>query len=368
MNKAPFAWIKKIKGEMSELDAIPLFGNAPPLDWAHLGTLLSSCFHADITLHPTAQEWRDSAEIKKSLGANPLTVCLNITPFGAPILWTMPRADVDKFTSRMLYEKGKGKTSEIIREGFYQYLLLEALSTIQKIEPLQKLTFHMEEEAEFPHESSFCIDIEIQIDDKTCWGTLTIPSSFRKKWVEHFSQTNAEYFPSETARQTELILGLKTAESLLTQEEWDELEPGDFLLVEPGAYDSHKETGMATLLLGSTPLFQIKIKHNKIELLDYAFTYEETMEQKKSGSDEPLDIAEEEAGSIKNVPLNVTIELARLRMTLDKLMHLSPGNLLELPIHPDQGVSLCINGKKVGRGELVHLGEALGVRILEIGS
>lgn len=368
MNKAPFSWVRKIRDELRDLDTVPLFGNAPPIDWTRLASLLSSCFHAEISLRPTSQDWRSSPEIKKGLGANPLTVSFSVTPFGETLLWTMPRADVDKFTSRMLYEKGKGKTSAIIREGFYQYLLLEALSSLQEIEPLQKLTFQMEEEAEFPNENSFCIDIEIQIDDKTCWGTLSIPASFRKKWVEHFSQASAEYFPTETARQTELILGLKTAESLLTQEEWGEMEPGDFLLIEPSAHKAHSDKGMATLQLGTTPLFQVKINHNKIELLDYAFTYEETMEQKKTEPDEPLDLAEEEAGSIKNVPLNVTIELARLRMTLDKLMHLSPGNLLELPIHPDQGVSLCINGKKVGRGELVHLGEALGVRILEIGS
>jgi flagellar motor switch protein FliN/FliY len=61
------------------------------------------------------------------------------------------------------------------------------------------------------------------------------------------------------------------------------------------------------------------------------------------------------------------VELARLKITLDKLMSLNPGNLLELPIHPDQGVTLTIHGQKVGKGELVYLGEVLGVRILEIG-
>jgi flagellar motor switch/type III secretory pathway protein FliN len=53
-------------------------------------------------------------------------------------------------------------------------------------------------------------------------------------------------------------------------------------------------------------------------------------------------------------------------MTLDQLMNLTPGNTLEIPIHPDQGVSLTVNGQKVGRAELVYLGEQLGLRILEI--
>ena len=53
-------------------------------------------------------------------------------------------------------------------------------------------------------------------------------------------------------------------------------------------------------------------------------------------------------------------------MTLDKLMHLTPGNTLELPVHPDQGVNLTINGQIIGKAELLYLGEELGIRILEI--
>lgn len=362
MEKAPFSWIRNVAAEFSDLDAIPLFGNAPAFDWSHLASLLSSCFQGEVSLRPSHQEWKKPSEIKKGLGINPFLTAIHVIPLNSSLLWAMPHADMDKFTSRMLYEKAKGKTSEIIREGFYQYLLLEALSSIQQIEPLQKLTFQLEEEPLLSDEICFCIDLEIQIDDKTCWGTLLIPSSFRKKWIEHFSQTALEYFPTETAKQTELILGLKTGASLLSQEEWKAFQPGDFLLLDRTSYDIHKQTGIATLHLNETPLFQVKITHNKVELLGIVLSYEEIMEQKKIEAE-----GEEAVSAIKDTPLNITVELARFRMSLDRLMHLAPGNLLELPVHPDQSVSLCINGKKIGSGELVHLGEALGVRILELG-
>ncbi len=84
-------------------------------------------------------------------------------------------------------------------------------------------------------------------------------------------------------------------------------------------------------------------------------------------TNEPLPSAEEESVTIKDVPLSVSVELARLKITLDQLMHLNPGNMLTLPVHPDQGVVLTVNGKKVGRAELLYLGESLGIRILEIG-
>lgn len=369
MTKTSFPWIRKIAAELGDLNTIPLFGNAPPIDLDRLSSLLSASLQAKISLRLSGYEWRSKAEVKKGLGTNPLTIAFSASPLASSIFWTMPRADVDKLVSKMLYEKGKGKPSEIIREGFYHYLLLETLDALQEIEPLKKLTFELQEDEEITHESNFCIDIEIQIDDKTCWGTLSIPASFRKKWISHFSQiqSNSAYTPTETFRQTELILGIKIAESTLNQEEWEEMEPGDFLLLDHGSYNLH-ETGMATLQFKSTPLFHIKIEQNKLELLNYASTHEEPMEKSKKNYSEILEEAKEEAGSIKHVPLTITVELARVRMTLDRLMHLSPGNLLEMPLNADQQVSLSINGAKVGKGELVHLGEMLGVRILEIGS
>jgi flagellar motor switch protein FliN/FliY len=368
MDKAPFFWVRKIADTLSHLDTIPLFGNAPPFPWPQLDLLFSSSFHKKIAARPFRQEWKNRSDLKKELGAHFFTVSISITPLGANLFWMMPRADVDKLTSHMLYEKGKGKTSEIIREGFYRYLLLEGLSSLQQIEPLKKLTLQLDEEAEIQEENHFCVDLEIQIDDKTCWGTLAIPPSFREKWVAYFSQASSEYFPTETARQTELILGLKIGESLLTQKEWEAFSPGDFLLLDKSSYDAHQQMGMATMRLGTLPLFQVKVKENQIELLDYIFSYEEPMEHKKEEAAASLQPADEEAQSIKNIPLNITVELARLQMSLDQLMHLSPGNLLELPIHPAQGVSLCVHGRKIGTGELIHLGEALGIRILTIGS
>jgi type III secretion system YscQ/HrcQ family protein len=368
MNKAPFSWVKKVASECEGLSEIPLFGNAPPFDWAHLNTLLSTSFQAEVSLKILMQEWKTPSEVKKELGVNPLVEEIHLSPLGDPVFWAMPRADVEKLTSRMLYEKGKGKTSEIVKEGFYRYLLLEALSCLSQIEPLQKLTLQLEEETTLPQENCFCISLEMQIDDKTCWALLILSPSFRKKWIEHFAETSIEYFPTEITKQIELTLGIKTAESMLTQAEWKSFEPGDFLLLDPGAYNARKETGVAILHLGMTPLFQIKIKHHKIELLDYADIYEESMEHKNDEPIENLPLLEEEIASLKHVPLTVTVELSRFKMSLDKLMHLSPGNHLELPVHPDQGVSLCINGKKVGTGELIYLGETLGVRILSIGN
>ena len=55
-------------------------------------------------------------------------------------------------------------------------------------------------------------------------------------------------------------------------------------------------------------------------------------------------------------------------MSLEKLLTLKPGNVLTLTVHPDMDVSLVANGQKVARGQLIQIGEVIGVKIIELGS
>lgn len=68
---------------------------------------------------------------------------------------------------------------------------------------------------------------------------------------------------------------------------------------------------------------------------------------------------------VEELPITVVVEVGRLKMTIQKLVELTPGNLLELDVHPENGVDLVVNGKCIGKGELLRIGETLGVRILD---
>ncbi|MBS4168170.1 type III secretion system cytoplasmic ring protein SctQ [Parachlamydia sp. AcF125] len=82
---------------------------------------------------------------------------------------------------------------------------------------------------------------------------------------------------------------------------------------------------------------------------------------------EAVPATKQAAPSIDDIPVVVTAEVGRIQMTVKKLVELQPGNLLELNVHPEDGIDLVVNGKRVARGELLTIGEALGVRVLEIG-
>lgn len=75
---------------------------------------------------------------------------------------------------------------------------------------------------------------------------------------------------------------------------------------------------------------------------------------------------EQAAISPDEIPLELVIEVGALRMPVGKLLEMQPGNVLEIGVAPEDGVNLVVKGKRIGRGELLRIGDALGVRVLEL--
>lgn len=67
-----------------------------------------------------------------------------------------------------------------------------------------------------------------------------------------------------------------------------------------------------------------------------------------------------------DVPLKVTVELGRTKMTLKQVLDLAPGSLVELDKLTGEPVDILVNGKLIARGEVVVIDENFGVRITEI--
>ena len=89
---------------------------------------------------------------------------------------------------------------------------------------------------------------------------------------------------------------------------------------------------------------------------------EEEMIQPKS----PVDSGSAPKFKTEDIGLDIVIEVGRLQMSIAKLNELQPGNVLEIDVRPENGVDLVVNGKRIAKGELLKLGEVLGVRILDI--
>lgn len=67
-----------------------------------------------------------------------------------------------------------------------------------------------------------------------------------------------------------------------------------------------------------------------------------------------------------DIPLQVTIELGRTRLSIRKILELGPGSIIELDRMAGEPVDLLVNDKVVARGEVVVVDEYFGVRILSL--
>jgi len=66
------------------------------------------------------------------------------------------------------------------------------------------------------------------------------------------------------------------------------------------------------------------------------------------------------------IPVEVVVELGRLRMVLRELAALDEDDVIELDQPVDRPLDLVVGGKRLARGELVMVGERVALRITEV--
>jgi len=88
----------------------------------------------------------------------------------------------------------------------------------------------------------------------------------------------------------------------------------------------------------------------------------------EKGETEPAIEQEGEAnlGFLLDIPLNVSVELGRSSMIIDKMLRLSQGSVIELDKEAGEPVDIYVNHKLLGKGEVIVVNDRYGVRITEI--
>jgi len=67
-----------------------------------------------------------------------------------------------------------------------------------------------------------------------------------------------------------------------------------------------------------------------------------------------------------DIPLTVAVELGRTKRSIQKILELSTGSIIELDKLAGEPVDILINNKKVAKGEVVVIDENFGVRVTDI--
>ena len=67
-----------------------------------------------------------------------------------------------------------------------------------------------------------------------------------------------------------------------------------------------------------------------------------------------------------DVPLDIAVERGRARMSIQDLLALGPGSVIELDKIAGEALDILVNDRLVARGEAVVVNDKFGVRITDI--
>lgn len=413
----PLDWIGEIDSALAALDEKPQFGNVPPLDWSQLEKNLREFFNKpSLKISHHAKGWIASHHLLDGMGKEVMPLSIVWQPLREPSLFVTDRSNLERLLIEMLEtEEGARFFYESpLMQGFYFYFAAELLRQLEKLRFSFPLTPQLGPEIKkidelIGEQSCFVFDLTLTIEDKNFSGRILLPANFRREWKTYFNRLPPSSLSEGMKRKLMVDVGLEIAHSHLALDEWKGIKKGDWIVLDYCSYNPTEHKGAVMLKLDQKPIFRGRIKDGEIKITNYP-VYEEVsdvMEEKPFGNededsdlysdfedseleDENLfaDLEEEKPAmggsasqpaaekaqpenkpisfSIEELPIHLTVEVGRLRLTAGELMNLAPGNLLDLNVSPEQGVDLVLNGKKVGQGELVRIGDVLGVRILSL--
>lgn len=404
MTEAPLHFVEQIRNALIETQTIPVSGFPPEFPWEALCEKIGTLLHAaDTKITPRKTELLPPDAFASGLGANPLMLAIELTPLSGQVFWLIGKEDMAKLSAVALFNSngGKGFSSSKFQEGFYYFLATQALAIIDALNAFKGLSLKLGKFSSLPQEEALCIDVEVQHPKATFWGRLVCPTSFHQSFKSHFSMLPPPPLTGDLVEQIEVSLRLQIGQTSMPLSRWKEVAVGDFILLDRCTFDPETLKGTVMLLLENTPLLRARIKDNSVKILDYAFYHEEQNpmnpempEQEESLEepfDEPEDLSsqyeseqgnntshlwasqngqnggEEQTVSSGEPPLLFSIEVARLRINLGRLLELKGGSILEQPVQPELGVDVILGDKMIAKAELIKLGEMIGVKILQLG-
>ncbi len=69
---------------------------------------------------------------------------------------------------------------------------------------------------------------------------------------------------------------------------------------------------------------------------------------------------------LRNVEMELSVELGRVKMPVKSLLALANGDVVELDRSASAPVDVLVNGTLVAKGEVVMIDDEFGVRIIEV--
>jgi len=100
--------------------------------------------------------------------------------------------------------------------------------------------------------------------------------------------------------------------------------------------------------------------------MDEANNVQGNSQEKAVAGDESVQEEKHDLDFILDIPLDVSVELGRVKMLVNDLLQLGQGSIIELNKLSGEPVEIYINNKLIARGEVVVVDEKFGIRVTDV--
>ncbi len=423
-------WLKKITPVIFETLSLSDKGSIPPFNMkSFISSMNTSLGRDDLSIKVDKQDFISADAFYKGLGSKTNFVPLFLHPLEGKIYFVMGTDSIKGLISTM--DKSNEDPSIIsiendeVIKGLYTYFITEAIDSIMQLKTYKGLSLAI---GEGPiHElSALSLDLTISLANQSFLARLLIPNKIYKAINDHFTFIPPTLENLHNIADVNVPLSIRTGSVTFPKNELTKIEEGDFIILQNTFYKPSEKKGSFQMLLGNSPLFQVKLAKDGIKVLDYLYFYneenmnedeidspyddddddefdldddyedeeddfedysEESMdaeapfeenkhelksleEAEQEDEDEKDKVAENpmlspEKTNLSKVPLTVHMEIARFSLSLEELKKMSPGFKLPININPLH-VNLVVSGKSIGTGEIIEVGDTIGVKVTEL--
>jgi type III secretion protein Q len=191
-------------------------------------------------------------------------------------------------------------------------------------------------------------------------GELRLPAGH----AERLAKLLDEETPARPVRlDLPAVVAVRVANATLTARELRGLRPGDVVLVDRACASA----GTAIAVFGEHLVAPVELTPAGSRLAArptrgrgsaWEWSMEKSAENLGGGGPEDADLGD--------LPVQVKFELGRIELSLNEIQGLAAGAVLQVARPAGEAVDIVANGRRIGLGTMVRIGDSLGVRITRL--
>jgi flagellar motor switch protein FliM len=278
-----------------------------------------------------------------------------------------------------------------LEEGLLQFLALQVLRTIFTHSEAEKIHVRLDNilssskavvSLAAPETQMVLMSLSASVGGYTGYFRFFIPATVLAKLRPHAEAPVRAYRMQQNLIRSNfrlamppLLLRAEIGYAEISLAEFEELRPGDTIILDKLSLRPDRQAeGRAELRVGSgfSGHLDCRLRFDgrgyKAEVEEIVLgAVSETMEAEAKRKGEKMDSDQLSAAPLlSDVPLRLVVELARIPTTLEEVVEMKVGYIIDLGRLATDPLNLVVNGKTVGQGELVEFEGQLGIRLISI--